>query len=114
MDKKDSFSPNGTMKLNLELETEAAAADTVTCASLYRLPVFKTLAMPPRPGAAMHNVPLKMIKKKKSAEYSTSMSEMKGTATWIFGPGKADKEDIAAMVLQRCVLKRLVGYMRMQ
>ena len=66
--------------------------------------------MPPRPGAAMHNVPLKMVKKRKGIEQSTSMTEIKSTASWIFGPNKGDREDIAAMVLQRCALKKLIGY----
>jgi hypothetical protein len=38
-----------------------------------------------------------------------SKEELNYRASGIWGPGKADKEDLAAMVLQRSALKRLLG-----
>ena len=68
--------------------------------------------MPGRPGAGMsagmRNVPLLVRKKKRNVD--TSQQELRGAAMDIFGPNKGDREDVAAMILQRAVIRKLIGH----
>ena len=59
-------------------------------------------------GKQRRNIP-PVVKQRKN-QNETSQEELRSTASRVFGPHKGDPEDVAAMVLQRAALKKLIGH----